>query len=141
MHDPGYLKRAWCIDEEVYAATMSHECNVTILMPPGEKHSFAAIIEEGEVKSSYPKLILKGLKYIRTISTIKAVEGENGPGANALYVVIEDLLMEWFKTGTLDIVFLERIASILTPTRMFPLLSFCRKLVSSFGSSISMITL
>lgn len=107
--DPGYLKRAWCIFE-MYVATTSPECNVTILMPPGEKYSFAKEIEHGKGGNVFFKVLSKtNIEKAEAypadkVLIIKAVTGENGPGAYALNVVINELLIEWSKTAILDVV-------------------------------------
>ena len=45
--NPGYLAQAWCV-YEMFVATTSPECNVTIIMPPKEGNQLAKDIENGQ---------------------------------------------------------------------------------------------
>ena len=106
-NEPAYLKRAWCI-YEMYVATTSSECNVTILMPPKEKHRFAKEIEDGEGGNIFFKVmsqtnIEKASAFPADKELImKAVH--EGPGAHKLNVAINDLLIDWSKTAILDVI-------------------------------------
>lgn len=105
--DPGYLRRAWCI-YEMYVATASSECTVSILMPPGEKHSFAKDIQDGRGGNIFFTVLSKtdienASAYPKDKELIMRAVNE-GPGAHKLNVVINDLLIEWSKKAILDVI-------------------------------------
>ena len=106
--DPGYLKRVWCIFE-MYVATTSTKCNVTILMPPGEKYSFAKEIENGSGGEKFFEVLSK--TDIENASATSADDKKlimravnEGPGAHSLNVRINDLLIEWSKAAVSDVI-------------------------------------
>lgn len=110
--DPGYLKRVWCIFE-MYVATSSAECTVTILMPPREKYSFAKEIEDGSGGNIFFEVLSKTDVENASAKSpddkkliMRAVR--EGPGAHSLNVQINDLLIEWSKTAISDVIALRQ---------------------------------
>lgn len=100
---PVYLTRIWCIFE-LYIASESENCHLTIAMPPREKRRMvSALRQDAGVDELYRNLSatkIENAEASQELDRVRILEMvRNGPGYNELNRVVNMLLRDWVKGG------------------------------------------
>jgi len=99
---PLYLSRAWCMYEMYTAVTLGDECELTILMPPREQHSFLThVLESGDIMKIWDSLSKATIKIAEATvpsdrDNIHKVVAETDGGVQAFDKKVKEHIQQWF---------------------------------------------
>mmetsp|Transcript_9598 Transcript_9598/g.12088 ORF Transcript_9598/g.12088 Transcript_9598/m.12088 type:complete len:581 (-) Transcript_9598:106-1848(-) len=103
---PIYITRIWCIFE-LYVASQTPDCKLTIAMPPREKARMVNVLRQpAGVENLYKNLAATKVENANATEELDRVRilqmVRNGPGYNGLNMKVNLLLRDWVKQGLLD---------------------------------------